>query len=318
MGHWLRSASRPQRVSDSRDPAVRTRSPTPTCPHGPIRNSAAKGLERGRVEEGDLPDPVHRPARRHCRRHGRLAPAGAATRERDADGPQARVAIPSGRRTRGGPGVPRPRAREDPDSDQPVRGYQFSHWEQADKPTHEAMGLKAIPGADPQEVIARVMDVDRYPGHIAHVETCRLEQDPTSRPPEGVHFYQVIRVPAVARVHHELVLVDAGTVQGYRVAYWYLLKDRTRSLDPRVAAQRIQHRGVVGGSGSRGLCAEQLASAGRCERAPMGLFDLRRRCAGEEGLRGEHRRHGGVGEEAEGLEPVMETEMLTPCRRRPW
>ena len=131
-----------------------------------------------------------------------------------------------------------------PDSDQPVMGYQFSHWERADKPTHEAMGLKAIPGADPQEVIARVMDVDRYSGHIAHVETCRLEQDPTSRPPEGVHFYQVIRVPAVARVHHELVLVDAGTVQGYRVAYWYLLKDRTRSLDSRVAARSEFNIGV--------------------------------------------------------------------------
>lgn len=124
-----------------------------------------------------------------------------------------------------------------PDGDQPVMGYQFLHWERADKPTREAMGLKAIPGADPQEVIARVMDVDRYPGHIAHVETCRSEQDPTSRPPEEVHFYQVIRVPAVARVQQELVLVDAGTIRGYRVAYWYLLKDRTLSLDPKVAAR---------------------------------------------------------------------------------
>jgi hypothetical protein len=124
-----------------------------------------------------------------------------------------------------------------PDRDQPVRGYQFSHWEWADKPTHEAMGLKAIPGADPQEVIGRVMDVDRYPGHITHVESCRSVQDPTFRRPEEVHFYQVIRVPAVARVQQELVLVDAGTIRGYRVAYWYLLKDRTRSLDPKVAAR---------------------------------------------------------------------------------
>jgi hypothetical protein len=124
-----------------------------------------------------------------------------------------------------------------PDRDQPVMGYQFSHWEWADKPTHEAMGLKAIPGADPREVIGRVMDVDRYPGHIAHVESCRSVRDPTFERPEEVHFYQVIRVPAIARVQQELVLVDAGTIQGYRVAYWYLLEDRTRSLDPKIAAR---------------------------------------------------------------------------------
>jgi hypothetical protein len=124
-----------------------------------------------------------------------------------------------------------------PDSHPPVTGYQFSHWEWADKPTHEAMGLKAIPGADPQEVIARVMDVNRYPAHIAHVEACRSQQDSTPKPPEEVHFFQVIRIPAVAKVQHELVLADAGTVQGYRVAYWYLLKDKTQSLDPKVAAR---------------------------------------------------------------------------------
>jgi hypothetical protein len=131
-----------------------------------------------------------------------------------------------------------------PDSDQPVVDYQFSHWERADKPTHEAMGLKAIPGADPQAVIARVLDVDRYPGHIAHVEACRSMQDPTFRRPEEVHFYQVIRVPAVAKVQHELVLVDAGTIQGYRVAYWYLLQDQTRSLDPKVAARSESNIGA--------------------------------------------------------------------------
>jgi hypothetical protein len=124
-----------------------------------------------------------------------------------------------------------------PVGDPPVTGYRFSHWEWADKPTHEAIGLKAIPGADPDEVIARVMDVDRYPDHIAHVEACRSVQDLNFVRPEEVHFYQVIRVPAVARVQQELVLVDAGMVQGYRVAYWYLLNDQTRSLDPKVAAR---------------------------------------------------------------------------------
>ena len=81
------------------------------------------------------------------------------------------------------------------------------------------------------------MDVDRYPGHIAHVEASRSVQPLTRMPPGEVHFFQLIRVPAVARVQHELKLVDAGTIRGYRVAYWYLLEDETRSLDPRVAAR---------------------------------------------------------------------------------
>jgi hypothetical protein len=41
-----------------------------------------------------------------------------------------------------------------------------------------------------------------------------------------------------------LVLVDAGTIRGYRVAYWYLLKDQTRSLDPKVAARSESNIGA--------------------------------------------------------------------------
>jgi hypothetical protein len=124
-----------------------------------------------------------------------------------------------------------------PDSGTGVSGYQFWHWEWEGKPTHEAIGLKAIPGVDPNQLIARVMDVDHYKGNLAHVEACRFEQDPAFTPPEKVRFFQLISVPAVAKVQQELMLVDAGTVKGYRVAYWYLLKDKTKSLDQKVAAR---------------------------------------------------------------------------------
>ena len=30
-----------------------------------------------------------------------------------------------------------------------VTGYQFRHWQREGKPTHEALGIKAIPGVDP-------------------------------------------------------------------------------------------------------------------------------------------------------------------------
>ncbi len=63
----------------------------------------------------------------------------------------------------------------------------------------------------------------------------RSEPDSAFTPPEKVHFFQVISVPRVARVQQELVLVDAGTVKGYRVVYWYLLKDRTEHWTRRSA-----------------------------------------------------------------------------------
>jgi hypothetical protein len=124
-----------------------------------------------------------------------------------------------------------------PDSGTDVSGYQFQHWEWEGKSTREAVGIKATPGVDPRQVIARVMDIDRYPGNIAHVEASRSEQDAAFSAPEQVRFYQLISVPGVAKVQHELVLVNAGTIKGYRLAYWYLLKDQTQSLDPKVAAR---------------------------------------------------------------------------------
>ncbi len=124
-----------------------------------------------------------------------------------------------------------------PDRGMGVTGYQFHHWKVDDKPTDEAIGLKAIPGVAPDDFIARVMDVDGYKGHIAHVDACRSVSDSDFKPPGKVRFFEVISVPGVAKVQQELVLVDAGTIKGYRVAYWYLLKDKTQSLDPKLAAR---------------------------------------------------------------------------------
>src|SRR5438445_400835 len=43
--------------------------------------------------------------------------------------------------------------------------------------------------------------------------------------------------PAVARLQQELMQVDAGRIKGYRVAYWYLLKDETGALDRKDGAR---------------------------------------------------------------------------------
>jgi hypothetical protein len=125
-----------------------------------------------------------------------------------------------------------------------VTGYQFWHWEWKGKPTDEAVGLKAILGSDPDRLIARVMDVDSYVGNLAHVEASRSENHSGLKPREKVHLFQVISVPRIARIQHELALVDAGTIKGYRVAYWYLLKDKTESLDPKSGARSDSNIGA--------------------------------------------------------------------------
>lgn len=119
-----------------------------------------------------------------------------------------------------------------PDAGAGVADYQFRHWERVGSPTREAFGIKAVPGIDPEALIGRVLDVDHYVGHIAHVEESRSVPDPRFAPPDRVRVHQRLRVPAVALVRQELELVDAGTIHGYRVVYWSLLEPETAALDP--------------------------------------------------------------------------------------
>ena len=117
-----------------------------------------------------------------------------------------------------------------PPSGESLTGYQFAYWAQEGKLTQEVVGLKAVPSAAPATLIPRIMDVDRYQGNIAHVEACQSKQDSRFKLPKQVRFHQKISVPVVSTIQHELVLVDAGTVQGYRVLYWDLLEDETKQL----------------------------------------------------------------------------------------
>jgi hypothetical protein len=113
----------------------------------------------------------------------------------------------------------------------------FKHWSVPGKPTDEAVMILSIPGADPEKIIQRVMDVDHYVGNVDHVKECRSIADPAFQPPGKVRFYQKVDVPMLASVQHELALVDGGEMHGYRVGYWYLLKDRTDALNPKNGAR---------------------------------------------------------------------------------
>lgn len=114
-----------------------------------------------------------------------------------------------------------------------VGRFHFDSWKHAGRPTSEGFGVMPIAGADPDKVIAAVMDVDNYRGNIAHVAVSRAIDDTRFVPPEAVRFYQKVDIPVLGSVHHELVLHDLGERSGYRIAAWSLLGPETDRLSKR-------------------------------------------------------------------------------------
>ena len=102
----------------------------------------------------------------------------------------------------------------------PVTRFEFKSWRGGDRPTSEGFGLGPVPGVDPDKLIARVMDVDRYVGNVDYVAECRSVADPNYTRPQKVRFYQRIGLPVLGDIQMELALVDLGVRDGWRVAAW--------------------------------------------------------------------------------------------------
>jgi len=145
----------------------------------------------------------------------------------------------------------------------PLTAYRFQSWQREGWPTAEGFGMAPVAGLDPERLIQRVMDVDHYKGNIAYVAECRSVADARFVQPKAVRFYQRVDLPMLGSVHHELVLVDGGTRQGYRYAYWYLLDGETAALDPAKGARSAYSTGawIVG----NGMLGYALSNAPRRE-----------------------------------------------------
>ncbi|RUL82315.1 hypothetical protein [Tautonia sociabilis] len=122
----------------------------------------------------------------------------------------------------------------------------FDSWTEPGSPTRAAMGIKPVPGLDPDALISRVLDVDGYTGPIAFVEASRSlpPSGDAPGPPGSVRFYQRIQIPGIARVQQKAVLLDLGTVRGYRVACWSLLPEETSALNPKEGARASSNVGA--------------------------------------------------------------------------
>lgn len=125
-----------------------------------------------------------------------------------------------------------------------VADYVFEHWSVGGKASDEAMGLLPVPGADPEKVMARVMDVGRYVGNVEHVVECRVIPDDAYDPPRSVRFYQKLKIPMIGSVQHELVMQRLGNIQGFEVAAWRMLETETKALSPKVAIRSAYSDGA--------------------------------------------------------------------------
>jgi len=124
-----------------------------------------------------------------------------------------------------------------------VSDYFFAHWNSG-RPTDEGVGLVPVPGAEPEKVLACVMDVDHYVGNVGHVVECHAVQDERFQPPQQVRFYQRIKIPLLGQVHHDLVLERIGEHQGWEIAAWTMLEQETRALNKKVGMRSQYNEGA--------------------------------------------------------------------------
>jgi hypothetical protein len=111
----------------------------------------------------------------------------------------------------------------------PIREFTFASWAHGGRPTQEGFGIGPVPGADPDKLIAAVMDVDHYAGNVEYVSACR--SIPDARFAKGaVRCDQKLDLPLLGSIHHELVLHDLGTREGYRIAAWDVLRAESDAL----------------------------------------------------------------------------------------
>lgn len=123
--------------------------------------------------------------------------------------------------------------------------YVFQAWDHGGQPTQEGFGLLRVSQPlDPEKVVARIMDVDRYKQNLKRLELCHSVPDSRFKPPQSVRMKMLVDIEPVGKIQHELAMIDGGSRQGYRVVYWYDLQPETSRLDPSVGARSAYSVGM--------------------------------------------------------------------------
>ena len=118
----------------------------------------------------------------------------------------------------------------------PGSSYKFDTWRVSGRPTSEGVGV--LPAeVDVEQMASRILDVDGYRGNIDHVVESRAIAHPGLALPEGLRFYQRLKIPLMGEVHFINEMRDHGERDGWRVIAWQLVADATEALDKRRGAR---------------------------------------------------------------------------------
>ena len=104
----------------------------------------------------------------------------------------------------------------------PGSSYKFDTWRVSGRPTSEGVGV--LPAeVDVEQMASRILDVDGYRGNIDHVVESRAIAHPGLALPEGLRFYQRLKIPLMGEVHFINEMRDHGERDGWRVIAWQLV-----------------------------------------------------------------------------------------------
>ena len=149
----------------------------------------------------------------------------------------------------------------------PPSSMSFKNWSYGGRPTKEGVGVMAIPGVDPEKLLAAVMDVDNYVGNIDKVVESRAVSDERYQLPESVRFYQRIKIPVLGAIHYENVLHRIEARAGYEIVAWHLLEKETAALSKKVGIRNAYSLGAW--FAAPGVVGYALATAPRREDVGM-------------------------------------------------
>lgn len=110
-------------------------------------------------------------------------------------------------------------------------------WRYEGRPTGEAIGLKPGIDVDPEAVVARILDVEHYPGNVQYVDKTIVDKQTK----KSVTYTQKMKLPAIGGVQVVLTMKDLGTLDGYRVVAWKQEDAATEALDKKDGGARTEY-----------------------------------------------------------------------------
>lgn len=116
--------------------------------------------------------------------------------------------------------------------------FGYASWRYSGRPTQEGVGLLPGTDVDVDAMVARVLDVEHYPGNIRYVDSTEMLQQ---RSDSDFTYVQRLDLPMLGGMQMAIHLSDFGERDGYRVVAWSQDDDATDKLDKKRGGARTEY-----------------------------------------------------------------------------